>query len=121
MAISEGPHSLSGSYGRLQGLCTAWSQSEEGELVLDSWSWGEPDRAQLHDGIDVVLVFLHFLPEADGLLQLLGVHILGPAPLDVINPTALHLKPLRVGLNREPEMRRCHRFKQSFLQTQLPG
>lgn len=56
-------------------------------------------QAKLHDGIDIVLILLHFLPEANCLLQLQGVHVLGPAPLHVVNTPALHLEPLCVGLN----------------------
>ena len=74
------------------------------------WGWREPHQAQLCDGVDVVLVFLHLFPEADRLLQLQGVHILGPAPLDVVDTSGLHLDSLCVGLNREP-----------WLSTPAPG
>lgn len=91
--------------------------------MWDSWCWRETNRAQLHDSVDVVLVLLHFLPEADGLLQLLGVHILGPAPLDMVNPAVLHLKPLGVGLNRTTgEKTFVYRLSiQPFLQAWVLG
>lgn len=107
-SLDESHGSLHGamhSLGTVQGEGTGIGQQEQGE---------ELNRAQLHDGIDVILIFLHFLPEADGLFQLQGVHILGPAPLNMVNPAALRLKPLRVGLNRDPHVR-CHRFKHSAI------
>jgi hypothetical protein len=92
-------------------------------VAWDSGRRREANRAQLHDGVDVVLILLHFLPETDGLLQLLGVHILGPAPLDMINATALHLEPLGVGLNRSTgETTFVSRLSiQPFLQTWVLG
>lgn len=60
--------------------------------------WARPHRPEVCDGVDVVLLFLHFLAEARGLLQLLGVDIPGPAALHVVHTAALHLHPLRVGL-----------------------
>ncbi len=57
--------------------------------------------AQLQDAVEVALVFLHLLPEADGLFHLLRVHVFGPPPLDVVYPTALRLKALRVHLQTQ--------------------
>lgn len=57
--------------------------------------------AQLQDAVDVALVFLHLLPEADGLFHLLGVHVFGPPPLHVVYATALRLKALRVHLQTQ--------------------
>lgn len=57
--------------------------------------------AQLQDAVRVALVLLHLLPEADGLFHLVGVHIFGPPPLHVVDPTAFGLEALRVHLDIE--------------------
>lgn len=52
----------------------------------------------MHDGVDVVFVFLHFLPEADGLFHLLRVDVFRPAALYVVDAAGFHLHPLGVDL-----------------------
>lgn len=66
--------------------------------------WTGSYAAQLQDAVDVALVLLHLLPEADGLFHLLGVHVFGPPPLHVVDPTALRLKALRVHLQTQTQV-----------------
>ena len=56
--------------------------------------------AQLENGVAVVLIFLHFLPEANGLLHLVGVDVFGPPPLHMVHPTGHRLIAVRVHLER---------------------
>ena len=56
--------------------------------------------AQLENGVAVVFIFLHFLPEANGLLHLVRIDVFGPAPLNMVYPAGHRLIAVRVHLER---------------------
>lgn len=55
--------------------------------------------AQLQDAVHIALILLHLLPKANGLLHFTRVHVFGPSPLHVIDPTADRLESLCVHLD----------------------
>lgn len=76
---------------------------------MRGWRWNEGVEmdngdgsyvAQVQDAVYVALVFLHLLPEADGLFHLLRVDIFGPTPLNMVYPTAFRLEAHGVHLHK---------------------
>lgn len=57
----------------------------------DSIKLPDTHRTKMQDGVVVVLVLLHILPVANGLLHLLGVDVFGPPAFQVVHPTGHRL------------------------------